>query len=78
MHDNPVNTPLLNASELVDGIEIYSAYDTEGKQNIFKLDVKLKFSLIFKNIAEKLGFLKNIFKDYDCMTYLESHHTEQK
>ena len=48
MHDNPVNTPLLNASELVDGIEIYSAYDTVGKQNIFKLDVKLKFSLTYR------------------------------
>ena len=53
MHDNPVNTPLLNASELVDGIEIYSAYDTVGKQNIFKLDVKLKFSLTFKNLSPK-------------------------
>ena len=32
--DNLVNTPILNASDLVDGIEIYNAYDASGKEKL--------------------------------------------
>jgi len=35
MHDNPVNTPLLNASDLVDGIEIYKVHEAGGKKILY-------------------------------------------
>ena len=32
MHKSPINTPIMNASELIDGIE-YNAYDANGKEH---------------------------------------------
>ena len=40
MHDNPANTPILNASDLVDGIEIYNVYEAGGKKISLSIDNK--------------------------------------
>ena len=40
MHDNPANTPILNASDLVDGIEIYNVHEAGGKKISLSIDNK--------------------------------------
>ena len=56
MHKNPINTPIMNASELIDGVEQYNAYDAGGKKNIY---ISMITTMIFnRTITRYLNSLK--------------------
>ena len=52
MHKNPINTPIMNASELIDGVEQYNAYDAGGKKNI---SISMTTTMIFNRTKIENG-----------------------